>query len=127
MKKTEYIELQKNTPKTITAKKVTNGPCKEDGDLKADMGKLRYDLIPIEAVEGIAQIFTYGSMKYDDNNWKKSKYPERYYAAMMRHLAAWRKGEIIDPESKLLHIDHALTCLVMYRELQRKQELFKQI
>ena len=112
---------------TITADKVTNEPCKKDGDLKADSGKLRYDLLPIDALEGLAQIFTYGSMKYEDYNWLKSEHPERYYAAMMRHLAEVQRGNYIDPESKLLHIDHALTCLVMYRELLKKRGDFIQI
>jgi len=107
--------------------KVKNIPSKTDGDIKADEGKLRYDLLPVDALEGLAQIFTYGSLKYNDNNWLKSEYPERYYAAMMRHLTQVRKGNQIDAESKLLHIDHALTCLVMYRELLKKQGTIKQL
>lgn len=96
-------------------------PLKEDGDLKADDGKLRYDLIPIHALEGIAKIFTYGAQKYEDYNWLKSKYPDRYYAAMCRHMAEIRKGNMIDGESGLLHFDHALVCLIMYRELIRRR------
>lgn len=111
----------------IKALKVEDVARKTDGDIKADGGKLRYDLLPIDALEGIAQIFTYGSLKYDDNNWLKSEHPDRYYAAMMRHLAQIRKGNQIDAESKLLHIDHALTCLVMYRELLKKQGVIKQL
>jgi len=95
---------------------------KEDGDMKADNGKLRYDLIPVHALEGIAQIFTYGASKYDDHNWKKSKYPDRYYAAMCRHIAEVRKGNMIDDESGLNHLDHALVSLMMYRELIRIQD-----
>lgn len=96
-----------------------------DGDIKADQGKLRYDLLPVYALEGVAKIFTYGAQKYDDNNWMKSVQPDRYYAAMMRHLAEFRKGNTLDEESGLNHIDHALTCLVMYRELLRKQNLIR--
>lgn len=97
----------------------------KDGDLKADQGKLRYDLLPVYALEGLAQIFTYGAQKYDDYNWMKSVQPNRYYAAMMRHLAEFRKGNTLDEESGLNHIDHALTCLVMYRELLRQQHLIR--
>ena len=99
---------------------VREAPQKDDGDIKADSGKTRWDLVPMEALEGIAKIFTYGSIKYDDNNWKKSEYPDRYYAAAMRHLAEIRKGNWIDPESGLPHIDHCLTSLVMFRELTLK-------
>jgi len=92
-------------------------PQRSDGDKKADSGKLRYDLIPVESLEGIAEIFTYGAHKYDDNNWRKSEHPGRYYAAMCRHIAEIRKGEFVDEESGCFHIDHALVCLIMYREL----------
>lgn len=92
-----------------------------DGDIKADYGKARWDLVPITALEGIADIFTYGAGKYNDNNWLKSEHPERYYAAAMRHLTEVRKGHWLDPESGLPHIDHAAVCVIMYRELLIKQ------
>jgi len=111
----------------IKAKKVTAKARLKDGDAKKDEKKLRYDLIPIEPIEGLAQILTYGSLKYDDNNWLKSDHPERYYAALFRHLAEIRKGKMIDPESSLLHLDHAFCCLMMYRELLRKKGIFKQL
>ena len=98
-------------------------PQKDDGDIKADSGKLRYDLIPVEALKGIAEIFTYGARKYNDNNWLKSKYPDRYYAAMMRHISEIRRGHFVDNESDLFHIDHALVCLIMYRELMIKNDI----
>jgi len=91
-----------------------------DNDLKADQGKLRYDLIPVTALEGIAEIFTYGSKKYDEFNWYKSLQPTRYYAAAMRHIMACQSGQKIDPESGLKHIDHAIVSLIMYRELTEK-------
>ena len=91
-----------------------------DKDLKADQGKLRYDLIPVTALEGIAEIFTYGSNKYDEFNWYKSLQPTRYYAAAMRHIMACQSGQKIDPESGLKHIDHAIVSLIMYRELTEK-------
>ena len=97
-------------------------PLKDDGDIKADNGKRRYDLIPIGALEGIAEILTYGARKYNDNNWLQSAYPDRYFAACMRHLAEVRKGKHIDPESNCFHIDHALVSLIMYRELMIKNK-----
>ena len=105
-----------NEPKKLEAQK-------DDGDIKADSGKLRYDLIPIDALEGIAEILTYGAKKYNDNNWLKSKYPNRYYAAMMRHISEVRRGHFVDNESGLFHIDHALVSLMMYRELMIKNEV----
>ena len=37
--------------------------------LKLDFDKLRWDLLPIECVEEIVRVLTFGAKKYDDNNW----------------------------------------------------------
>lgn len=82
------------------------------GGRKDDQDKLRYDLIPPEPIKELAAVLTFGAKKYAPNNWQKV--PEaraRYYAAMMRHLEAWRMGEIHDDESDLRHLAHALCCL----------------
>lgn len=80
--------------------------------LKLDGGKLRYELLPVEPIEELTKILTYGANKYSANSWQNVEpFFERYYAALMRHLMAWRKGEIIDPESGLHHLSHALCCI----------------
>lgn len=74
---------------------------------KADNGKLRFDLLDPEFEEYVAQVLTYGAEKYAPDNWKKVNDPvNRYYAALRRHLNAWRKGEKTDAESKLPHLAH---------------------
>ena len=66
---------------------------------KWDGGKLRWDLVPWEAFEQVVERFTHGSMKYGDWNWTKlDKANDRYFAALMRHLIAHRKGELYDPD-----------------------------
>lgn len=84
---------------------------------KYDYDKLRYDLIPVNALEGVAEIMTYGASKYGSNNWQGVRPADRYFAASQRHLMSIRKGEHDDPESGLKHLDHAITSLMMYREL----------
>lgn len=84
---------------------------------KYDQEKINYDLIPPLALEGIAQVFTYGCKKYGIDNWKHVTPKSRYMSAAFRHLQEVRKNKMIDEESKLLHIDHAITSLMMYREL----------
>ena len=79
---------------------------------KCDSVKLRMDLLSISALEGLADVLTYGAAKYNDRNWERGMNFSRVYAAVLRHLFAWWKGEDIDSESGLSHVDHAL-CGVM--------------
>lgn len=76
--------------------------------LKFDEKKIRYDLLDEEMAEGVARILTFGAEKYGPNNWQGLEdFEDRYYAALKRHIAAWRKGEMLDPESGLHHLFHA--------------------
>ncbi len=84
---------------------------------KNDSGKLRYSLVPPKSIADIADILTFGANKYDANNWRLCKEPERYIDALYRHLEAWRAGEKLDPESGRSHLAHALTNLVFINEL----------
>lgn len=84
--------------------------------MKFDTGKLRYDLIPPSSLKGLAAVLTYGAKKYKPNNWRGGD-KDRYIAALFRHIEAWREGEQRDPESKLLHLDHALCNLAFLKEL----------
>ena len=90
---------------------------------KHDSNKHRWDMIPFDALVEVAKCYTYGGIKYDEKslrqaNWKKVKpFKERYFAAAMRHISAWRTGEIEDRESGLYHLAHAifnLMCLLWY-------------
>jgi len=85
---------------------------------KNDQSKLRYDLLPPRTLEDVVKVLTFGANKYEDNNWKKvdSSF-DRYYAAAMRHLQAFRQGEKIDNESEASHLAHAICCLVFLNEL----------
>lgn len=74
---------------------------------KHDEGKLRYDLCPPEWGEALAEVMTGGLAKYTPGSWRNVE-PHRYEAALMRHLTAWRKGEIADAESGLNHLKHVM-------------------
>lgn len=81
--------------------------------IKYDSDKLRWDLLPIEQVEKLVEVITFGASKYGPNNWKAlDNGADRYYAAMMRHIVAWRSGEEIDPETGMSHLAHAMTNIV---------------
>lgn len=76
---------------------------------KYDEEKVRMDLVPLECVENVCKILTFGAKKYGDNTWQDlPNFWSRYKAALLRHITAIDKGELIDPESGLPHIDHVL-------------------
>ena len=70
-------------------------------------GKLRWELLPLDLIELIVEVFHFGAQKYEPNTWQKLEDGEdRYRAALFRHLVAHEKGELRDPESGLLHAQH---------------------
>jgi len=84
---------------------------------KHDQGKARMDLIPFGPLEEIANVLTFGASKYSDNNWKHVENPvARYEAALLRHISAYKKGEMNDPETGLPHLAHAGCCLMFLME-----------
>jgi predicted PolB exonuclease-like 3'-5' exonuclease len=92
--------------------------------LKYDENKLRYDLIPTGPLEDLAKVYSFGAEKYGDNNWQwLEDYENRYYAAMLRHIVAWRQGETNDKESKIHHLAHAAwNCFALiWHDKQRER------
>lgn len=81
--------------------------------LKYDEDKLRYDLIDVSFEEEIAKVLTAGAKKYGPNNWQNLKDAEnRYYAALRRHLAEWRKG--LDKDDDGINHLAAIACNAMF-------------
>ena len=92
--------------------------------LKYDTGKLRWDLLQYDCIEDIVKILTFGAEKYGPNNWQGVEpFEDRYFAALMRHLVAYRNGEKIDPESGLSHLAHA-GCNIMFLTWYEKNKVY---
>jgi hypothetical protein len=79
---------------------------------KDDQGKLRLDLLPIEALSEVALILQHGAAKYGEHNWRKGTSWRRLIAAALRHIFTWLHGEDLDEESELPHLGHAVCCLL---------------
>jgi hypothetical protein len=79
----------------------------EQGGVRYDQDKPRYELIPPWPLEQLARVYTMGAAKYNDYNWMKGMRWGRHFAAMMRHCWAFWRGETYDPESGLHHLAHA--------------------
>lgn len=78
---------------------------------KFDAGKVRLDLIPPELLFGVGSVLTFGATKYGDRNWENGIKWSRVFAALMRHMWAWWKGEKLDPETGMSHLWHAGCCV----------------
>lgn len=92
-----------------------------DEGRKDDSAKIRWDLLPPDAVEDIVKVLMFGAVKYGDYNWAKGMSWSRLFAACLRHLWAWWRGEENDPESGLSHLSHAGCCvlfLLSYNKLK---------
>lgn len=68
-------------------------------------GKLRWELLPLDLIEKVVEVYTAGAVKYGDNQWQNL--PDgynRYKAALFRHLTAYERGEQKDPETGCYHL-----------------------
>jgi hypothetical protein len=81
--------------------------------VKHDADKLRFDLIPPDAMTAIAAVLTYGAVKYADRNWEKGMDRARLRAAAERHRIADLMGEERDDETGLPHKAHEACCILM--------------
>ena len=77
---------------------------KNEPGLRYDAGKPRYDLIPPEALEALAHVYTKGAEKYADRNWEKGMTWGRCFRAMISHAIAWWAGETFDKELGCHHL-----------------------
>lgn len=80
---------------------------------KFDQDKAPLGTIPTVALEQEALAFKHGAKKYGQWNFKKGMDWTRLIDASLRHIAAFKDGEDMDPESGYHHLGHARACLSM--------------
>lgn len=83
---------------------------------KQDVGKLRYDLVPFDALDKVVEVLTIGAAKYEPNNWLRDSEVKdivRYEAALLRHMSEHMQGRLIDEESGQEHIAH-VACNALF-------------
>jgi len=102
------VELQEPSEKKV----------KEEQGTRYNAGKPRISLVEPDFIRGTAEVLTFGAKKYGANNWKKGLPVSEIYDSLMRHLLAFRNGENIDDESKLMHLDHCAVNLMFIRHFQ---------
>lgn len=89
----------------------------------------RYDLIPVEALAKVAQLYGFGAKKYAEHNWRRGYEWSKSYAAMQRHLNEFWSGVENDPETGLPHLAavvfHALALMTFMEEHRKFDDRFK--
>ncbi len=84
---------------------------------KDDIGKLRFDLIPVGPMRRLAEVYTIGAKKYAPNNWREGLEFGRVFAAMMRHAEDWWGGEELDSDDGQHHLASVAWCAFTLMEL----------
>jgi hypothetical protein len=91
---------------------------------KFDGEKVGAHLLPPGPLLEIAEILDFGAKKYDAWNWSKGIKYSRVYAATLRHLWAWYRGEDNDPETGKSHLAHAGCCILFLLQYVRTRRSY---
>lgn len=88
---------------------------------KSDAGKLQLSVVPPEIIESVARVRAYGNAKYaDPDNWRRVL-PDKFHEALLRHiLKSWEDPYAVDPESGLLHLEHAACNIAFLLAMKEK-------
>lgn len=109
----------------LSGERDPNGIDQHAPGAKLDAGKNRLALVMggfPRALEAVGTVGTYGASKYSPNGWQHvTNGEERYSDAMMRHLMAHWRGEIIDPESGLEHLAQVAWNTLAWLELEQRE------
>ena len=89
-------------------------------------GKLRWELLPLQTLEEVVRIYSFGAEKYGPNTWQNlDNGYDRYKAALLRHLVSYEKGETHDAESGIHALAHmawnAIAMLHIALEKEKKE------
>lgn len=90
----------------------------EPTGIKHDEGKPDMSLLSSIALFKIAQVMSYGKIKYSAHNWRGGFIWSRPAAAALRHIFLWLGGQDLDPETGLSHLAHAGCCIMFLLEFE---------
>lgn len=93
---------------------------------KFDHGKVRLELLSPWFLEEVGMVLTSGAFKYEEENWAKGIKNRRLVGATLRHIFAYMRGEVNDPEWGYHHLAHAVCCLmfILHQDLTGWYEKF---
>ena len=85
----------------------------DGGGLRLNVGKNRWDLLPLDAVDEVVKVLTVGASKYAARNWERGMAYSICLASALRHIVKRAMGELRDPETGMLHTACA-ACNLMF-------------
>lgn len=104
-----------------------------DQKIKTAAGKPPLGMVPAQALIGPSRVYGYGGRKYAPGNYYNATLDDgagaRYVSAALRHLGEMQLPNglhtpeslaMLDPESGLPHLDHAICGLLMLRAIMIK-------
>lgn len=87
--------------------------------IKYDDGKLPYELIPWEIMDGLAEVYKSGAKEYGVDNWRTGFRWRRIIGATFRHLKDWVIGVDHDSKTGLHHLDCVVWNALTLRWMQK--------
>jgi hypothetical protein len=98
-------------------------PEMRDQSAKADAGKARISLVPMQILKDIAEVREYGVQKYSDpDNWMRVEL-DRYIDAIGRHYIEFVRDPLsVDEESGIEHYKHIACNLAFVCEFLKDAE-----
>lgn len=88
--------------------------------------QLSFILDAPNAINELAEVFAMGAEKYERDNWKKGLDKNEIIDSLLRHLTAFKDGEVKDSESGLSHTAHVLWNALVLAEQHSTKELNKE-
>lgn len=115
----ETVDRRYMSPGKTPAKVTAIEPQTDSQSAKADAGKPRLTLVPMQIIFDVAEVREYGNRKYGDkDNWKKVE-AERYREAAFRHFLRYIDDPAgVDEESGIKHRKHLECNLAFLAELE---------
>lgn len=88
----------------------------QEGEAKHfSAGKVQLHQIPRWVLWQVAKVCVYGALKYGRWNWRAGMPFSEIFDSATRHQDDWWEGNDLDYESRLHHLDHAITDLIFLR------------
>jgi len=100
----EYARRQAGAAMEADAASVRPDAATATVGVRYDTGKTRYDLLPADGLEALADVYTKGALKYADRNWEKGMAWHRVFGSLLRHAWKFWRGESHDPETGCHHM-----------------------